>query len=167
MECNYRSRGDALIKSINSILWYSLNVFYPTSILLSSYWNPCKARRLWQWHGCRSEEDMVVGSFQLLNPHLYYSSGIVDKVNAFTVFSFFFIFYTYSRIFDESFNVDKSAVPVNKLSAKDAKSSPNFVRRDYINNGVPCAWFKCDAFFSNIIFSITTGSSIIISGNFW
>ena len=64
-------------------------------------------------------------------------------------------------------NNNKSAVPDDKLFVKGSKPSiPNKVSRGSIVSGVPYVWFEWIAFLLEIIFYITTGSSIIFISKF-
>ena len=77
MDTSHRLRSLALRSAMEMMLWWSFHILSLKSSFSFEYCTPSGVRREWQCPRLRSEGEVVVLSFQLRNPFLYSSSGMV------------------------------------------------------------------------------------------
>ena len=113
------------------------------------------------------EGEVIVFSFQFLNPSTYALYRIVVLVGDLTIVLFWSRFCIYSCVVGDRLSWDRSAVPLSSSWEKVVNVSLSTrKRRGSTVNGVPSAWLRWFALRSAINWSIKMVSSMVLNCKF-
>ena len=118
MDVSHVFSGDEFNRAIDIVVWCSYNSLSPKSWTSSEYCVLSGFNRLYICPGCRPEGEVVVASFQCLNPLLSSFNCIVFFISVVIISLFLFRLFRYLTHVFEIFSFDKSVILSRNLSEK-------------------------------------------------
>ena len=168
IDMSYRLRGLALRSAMEVMLWWSFHILSIKSSFSFEHWTSSGVRREWWCPRWRPEGEVVVFSFQLRNPFLYSSSGMVCCWKDFIISLFLVKLSRYRLVtlvrgiwcsFVFSFNSASTNGVSLSVPRRDCKGSTV--------KGEPWAWLIWWELRSNISSLIRVGFSIVLNTTFF